>query len=107
MSKFNPGDRVSFLYFGEKRKGTVVGQVPHNPLVYVVRMGCKQGNHEVSVSDSNMKKLRPKPRRECWVVYRKADGLVMTAYDTLQDVNKYVFGLDNNIEAVHIREVRK
>lgn len=104
MSKLKPGDRVSFLYFGEKVKGVLVK--PHQNYGWLTKLDSS--GLEVWVPETSLKKLKPKKtRRECWVVYRKADGLAMNVYDTLQDVNTYVYGLDNNIEVVHMREVRK
>lgn len=110
MSKFKIGDRVSFLYFGDKKKGTILGHWPlekcdDNNGYWRVN---NDGSH-VAVAEKNMRKLRPKKtRREFWVaVETKYPGASFKTFPTQEDAQDYIEDKTNVVgwEVVHLKEV--
>lgn len=115
MSKFKIGDRVSFLYFGDKKRGTILAHWP------IDEVDDKNGlwrvtldNSELSVvcvAEKNMRKLKPrKPRREFWIVVEtKYPGESFRTFPTEEDVFDYIKN-DTDVfgwEIVQVREVIK
>ena len=111
--KFKPGQRVSFLYFGEKRKGTILERWP-GPFetLWCVCIDKPKGG-PVCVTEGNMKRLKPRAkRREFWVVVKKNtdlpewEGGYRFAYYT-EDAALRIARSDSDLKVMHVRECKK
>lgn len=114
MSKFKIGERVSFLYFGDKKKGIILGHWPVDK-----RDDCNglwnlslddSANSQLCVAEKCMRKLKPKkPRREFWIPVetRYPDDSFRT-FPTQEDAYDYIEDETDVIgwEVVHVKEVR-
>lgn len=112
MSKFKIGDRVSFLYFGDKKKGTILGHWPVDlrdtgtGLFRVTLDGS--ADSQVCVAEKTMKKLKPKKkRREFWVILNKNTSMccLLAYHDKGSAFRSY--GDDPSFELIHVKEVRR
>lgn len=106
MSKFKIGERVSFLYFGDKKKGTILAHWPVDSkdtgtgLFRVTIDGSVDS--QVCVAEKTMRKLKPKkPRREFWVVQIGETSRI--AVDT--EVEALAVSQTLGTDMVHVKEV--
>lgn len=103
MSKFEPGQRVSFLYFGEKTKGKITMCPTVEGGYFCIMMDDHKHAHSTK---ENMKKLKPsKPRREFWVV-APTDAVNTVVIGTSLEIVQKVIGTDDEREIIHVKEVK-
>lgn len=109
MSKFEPGQRVSFLYFGERVRGTIVKPISglHNFQNWIIE---KDGGANVCVGVESMRKLKPrKPRREFWVaVETRYPNASFKAFPDKDEAQDYIENSTDKVgwEIVHVKEVK-
>lgn len=113
MSKFEPGQRVSFLYFGEKRKGTILKKWPNTDTIWVVSMD-KAISDQVCIGEANMKRLKPRAKpREFWIVIRNYDELNQIdptwgrLFFSELNANEFKYKAIDKYTIYYVREVRK
>lgn len=104
-NKFEPGQRVSFLYFGDTLRGTIL-QVQKSRETVLIEADHFSGANNIFVPLSAIKKLKPrKPRREFWVVAPN-DAVNTVVVGTSLEIVQKVIGTDDEREIIHVREVK-
>lgn len=112
MSKFSIGDRVSFLYFGDMKKGTILAHWPVDSkdtgtgLFRVTIDGSVDS--QVCVAEKTMRKLKPKKtRREFWVVWSK-NNTDSVCFAEKEKAHRFIDGFSSlsNCVVIHVKEVR-